>query len=284
MKTYSSIYIVSISIGVVACQLMSCSSSKPAMAIPEEFSKEAIKMQVEGLGNGSANRSIHFGNYVTSKIKRGWNITSSRFDRNTRVSTEERVLRAFKMDQRSITVTNKDKFRFTLQGPGQFAAIYAMEKTVSENTHIEINSRQLPGWSVLKNAQYSFSAAILTGKDSITSQWQLVMYADKDPYKNKDKNFIERNSWHEEGFVSNGKDTMIIRGVKIDQVISPTGKLTTMPFAVMKAYEFSTGDEVSAIVDTFGNVIWMYKELDQATMFIVASVSSALLLRRNGIF
>lgn len=285
MKLNNTINTLLFLISLFPVLFLSCRASKPEMAIPDKFSRQAIKMQIDGIGNGSGKRPIHFGNYTTSKIKRGWNITSSRYDRNTRVTAEERVLRAFKLDKKSVTVTNKDKFQFTLQTPNEFAEIYAIERQVTENTRLEINSRIVDNWDILKNAQYSFSAAVLIGKDSIKDQWQLVMYAERDPSKYKEKNIFERSAWqHEEGFATNGQDTLMIRGVKIDKVVSAKGSQTTLPFAVMKAYEFRAGDEVSAIVDTFGNNIWMYNGLEDQTRFIIASISSAILLRRIGMF
>jgi hypothetical protein len=39
---------------------------------------------------------------------------------------------------------------------------------------------------------------------------------------------------------------------------------------------------VVGIIDTFDNNVWLYDELDGETKFILASISSAILLRKIG--
>jgi hypothetical protein len=253
------------------------------MAVPDEFSAEATRMPVGNIGNGSGKKEIDFGGYQSSRIKRGWNITSSRYDRNTRVSTEERVLRAFGIDKNNITTNQKDKFQFTLQKDNGWAEIYAMERQVTEETRVLTGTRLLGDIGMLKNAQYSFSAAIITGVEE-KDQWDLVIYSSKDPHKNKDKNIFERNAWEGSGLMTNGIDSFVIRTVEIDKVVSQNGKQSTMPFPLFRAYEFRADDAVSAIVDTFGKNIWMYNELDEKTRLVIAAASAAILLRRIGNF
>jgi hypothetical protein len=49
--------------------MLSCSSAKPSMAIPETFAEQATMMQVNG--NHQGKKPIGFGAYTTSNIQRG---------------------------------------------------------------------------------------------------------------------------------------------------------------------------------------------------------------------
>ena len=259
----------------------SCRSAKPVMAIPDQFAKEATKLSIPE--NNTGRKPLQLGDYNTSKVHRGWNLTSSQFDRDQHVTIEDRVLRLMGIRKEHITEKQKDKFQFTIQHQSALAEIYALERKVTASTRYKTYSKWLSEYTTLETADYLFSAAILTSPDTATGKWELEIYGHQDPSA-KSGNMIERYGWEEGGYVTNGIDTMIIRSVKVDKVISPNGQQTTMPFAVFKAYEFWSGDVVAAIVDTFGNNIWIHNGLDDQTRLIVTSCSIAILMRRNAVF
>ena len=259
----------------------SCRSAKPVMAIPDQFAKEATKLSIPE--NNTGRKPLQLGDYNTSKVKRGWNMTSSQFDKDQHVTMETRVLRLMGIREEHFTTKEKDKFQFTLQHQSALAEIYALERKVTASTRWTTYNKWLSEYTSLKNAEYLFSAAIITSADTAKGKWELEIYGHQDPSK-KSGNMIERLEWEEGGFVTNGIDTMIIRSVKIDKVISPNGQQSTMPFAVFKAYEFRSGDAVAAIVDTFGNNIWLYNGLDDQTRLIITSCSIAILMRRITVF
>ena len=259
----------------------SCRSAKPVMAMPDQFTKEATKLSIPE--NTTGRKPLQLGDYNTSKVHRGWNLTSSQFDRDLHVTIEERVLRLMGIKKEHITEKQKDKFQFTIQHQSSVAEVYALERKVTTSTRFKTYSKWLSEYTTLENAEYLFSAAIITSLDTAAGKWELEIYGHQDP-SGKSGNMIERLAWEEGGFVTNGTDTMIIRSVKVDKVISPNGKQTTMPFAVFKAYEFRSGDAVAAIVDTFGNNIWIYNGLDDKTRLIITSCSIAILMRRNAVF
>lgn len=266
------------------CQ--SCTSSKPLMVLPETFTAEATRMPVQGIGKGGSQtkKLIQFGGYATSRIQRGWNTTTSRYAKGPGMTVERIILKNLGVEEKDFTTTRNDKFQFTIQGEDLHAEVYGFEREVTAQTRYE-NPTRFPGdIDVLKNATYSFSAAMFTNLEDGLKEWQLIIYAVKDPRKKAGQNFIERMEWEETGYLTNVKDTIVVQAVKVDKIQSASGKITEMPFAVMKAYEFRRGQEVSAIVDIFGQVIWMSKQLDKKTEFIIASASSAILLRRIGMF
>lgn len=53
-----------------------------------------------------------------------------------------------------------------------------------------------------------------------------------------------------------------------------------MPVKMPAGYELRIDDGVVGIIDTYDNNVWIYNEMDKKTKFILASVSSAILLRK----
>lgn len=266
--------------------LLSCGVSKPVMSIPTEFEREAIRMEINGLGRGGSQTSkpLSFAGYSTSRIKRGWLINSSKYDRDMKLTLEDRILSAFNLRKSDITTSKHDKFQFSIFSSGKFAEVYAVERQVSRYEHIETNGQSPMDISRLKNSSYLFSALILSGGVDNPAQWVLQISATKNPEQHDEKPFIERQQWEETGFLANGVDTFELRSVKVKEILTKEGRKLSMPFAVMKAYEFRVDGEVTAIVDSFGKVLWMYNQLDEDTGFIVAAASAALLVRRINVF
>ena len=73
--------------------LISCTTAK--LSIPSAFGEKATKMQVKGLDGWQVNQKLNFGDYTTSKIKRGWDYSSSVSHTKFRIAPEEAVLKVF---------------------------------------------------------------------------------------------------------------------------------------------------------------------------------------------
>jgi hypothetical protein len=265
---------ISITTGI----LFSCKTPKMYMAIPDRFKEQADRMPVNGIGNGTGRKEISFGSYKTSRIKRGWNFTTSREDRNTNVTTEERLLRVFKVEKKSITSTQKDKFSFTILDGNNSAQVYALERKVAEETRVTTNNRWLSEFSDPKKFQYSFSAVILPQSVTQPQTWSLLLYSS---HENKPgQKPFQMPDIQEGGILASEKDTIAIKMINVQNMINDKGAEVRFPFPMPMAYEFRIDDGVSAILDTWGKVIWIYKELDEQTKFVIAAASSAILLRR----
>lgn len=57
------------------------------------------------------------------------------------------------------------------------------------------------------------------------------------------------------------------------------GKQTRLPFKIPAGYELKLKDTIIGIIDTPGNHIWLDNDLDERKKMIVASISSAIMLR-----
>lgn len=258
--------------------LLSCSTSKLFLVIPDQFEAEAEKMQIEGLGNGNGKKSISFGNYTTSQINRGWNVNTSKEDRNTNVEIEERLLRAFNINKKNITSTQKDQFNFTIKNSTNSAQVFALERKISEETRITTNNRWLSDFNKTKNFQYSFSAVIYSKVENSTSTWNLLLYSN---LVNKTSNSLfDRYDTEEEGFLTNDTDTIIIKSFKSKNLANEKGEIKNLPFIIPTGYELLFNDQRIGMIDFLGKIIWMNKKLDEQTRIAIAAGSSAILLRR----
>lgn len=269
---YLLIYFIS-----AASLLVGCKSATFQIQIPQKFKEQAEKYPVVGMNRGNQKKPISIQSFTTSKIKRGWNITTGRVDRNTSFSPEERLLRAFNINRLNITTTQKDRFSFSISNGQQQAQIAAMEQEITEGVHVSSNRQWLNEWFIGKNFRYSFSAIIVPSSTS-TNEWQLSLYSMSNP--GKKQSLLERMDIQEGGFLIVGRDTISIKTIKIQQVVDQTGKEHTMPFAIPFAYEMRIEDEVCAIIDAWGKILWLYKDLDETLKFAIASSTAAILLRR----
>src|SRR5688572_11924295 len=104
----------------------SCSTAK--LSVPTSFSEKATKMPVKGINGWQVNQKLNFGDYVTSKIKRGWDFSSSVSHTKFRIDPEEVLLKVFDIDIDKNTNTQKNKFQYSLEDGRQITEIYATEK------------------------------------------------------------------------------------------------------------------------------------------------------------
>lgn len=258
--------------------LSSCTSIK--LSVPQQFAAQATDMPVKGLNGWALHQQLSFGNFNTSKVKRGWNISSARADKPSAITTEDRLLKVFNIDKSNITVNQKNKFQFTINDGNSTADIFCLEKLTKEELVVKSNNRWIGDTYDTKNYQYSFTAAILPMKIKDGAPWQLVLYNNYDEKKDTARKLFDLPYIEEEGYVTNGKETVIIKPLRVQQFTTKKGREAKFPVKMMSGYELRIDDAVAGIIDSFGNKIWFYNDLDADTRLLLASVSSALLLRK----
>lgn len=260
----------------IATWYVSCKSARINVAVPDQFAANATQMKVSGLNGWKMRPQLTFGNYQTSKVKAGWVVTSGGNDRNSGITTEERLLKVFKMPRENITRNSKNKYQYTIQDGDLMAEVYCIEKTAIEEVR---TATPLGEFGKTKNYQYSFSAAILpqTVKDE---PWQLVFYNSYDSKNDTARKFWERPNIEREGYATNGKIRIDIRPIITDRVVGKDGRETKTLARLLMAYELKIEGGVIGVIDVFNNNIWIYNDLDKDMKLIVASVSSAILMRK----
>jgi hypothetical protein len=250
------------------------------LGIPEEFSSQATEMHVKGLNGFTINQKLTFGNYATSKIKNGWVRTQEKSDRVSEVSTEDRLLKVFNIDNSNKTTSSNTKYQYSLYGDGLESKIFCIEKKSSEDLDIKTSIKWLSDISSTRNYQYSFSAAILPLIPDYDEPWQVVLYNNYDAKKDTAKRFFDLPYVEEEGYATNGKETITIRTIRTKKVTTQKGRSVNMPVKMPAGYELRIDDGVVGIIDTYENNVWVYNDLDKQTKFMLASISSAILLRK----
>ncbi|MBD0296778.1 MAG: hypothetical protein ICV84_16540 [Flavisolibacter sp.] len=257
----------------------SCTTAK--LSVPQEFSSQATRMPVKGLNGWMINQQLSFGNYQTSKIKRGWDFSSSIQYTKFRTSPEEQILRVFNIDTNKKSLLQKNKFHYSIEDGNLIAEIYATEKFTEKQLVYKSNNPWLGDASKTKKYEYAFTAAILPIIAQKSDPWSLVLINKYDADRDTARKLFDRPYVEEEGYATNGKESIAIRPLRIDQVTTKSGKETKIRGGKMlSGYELQRDRGVVAIIDILDNSIWLYNNLEPSDKLILSSIASAILLKR----
>jgi hypothetical protein len=259
-----------------ALLFIGCSTAK--LAVPTQFSAVATKMHVKGVNAWIINQKLSFGNYATSKVKRGWNTTTTR-ECNSCKTAEERLANFFNINTAHVISSQKDRYQYTISDGKATAEVFCIEKMRREDLEIKTNNKWLGNFGQTQNTQYSFSAAILAG-GAKEDNWQLVMYNNYDRSRDTARRLFDLPYVEEEGSATNGIETITLKPVRLKSMVSKNGREGNFPVKMLSGYELRIDDGVIAIIDVLDNNVWVYNELDEPTRLVVAAISSAVLLRR----
>lgn len=257
----------------------SCTPVK--VAVPGAFSEAATKMKVKGVNGWTVNQRLSFGNYKTSVVKRGWDFTSTVQYTRFNLKPEEMLLRVFEIDTDNRRNNQRGKFQFLLEDGNLAADIFATEKFSEKQLVYKSNNPFIGDVSRTDRYEYAFSAAILPLTATDHDPWSLVLVNRYDAKKDTARGLFDRRYVEEEGYVTNGKETIIIQPLRLDKVTTRNGKDTKIfGGKMLTGYELRWDDGVVAIVDILDNTIWLANDLDAKDKLILSSVSSCILLKR----
>ncbi|MBL7769326.1 MAG: hypothetical protein JNK20_10140 [Flavipsychrobacter sp.] len=171
----------------------------------------------------------------------------------------------------------RDKFEYSFTDGKQSVQVFAQEQEISEGARFASNTRWVSEVYREQAFQYAFSARFIPQNTAEREEWNLVMYSNHDWSV---KQPFQAADFNEGGLLVAAGDTLTIKTVRVQRVIDTHGQEHAMPFAIPFAYEFRIGDEVCAIIDTWGKNLWLYKELDESTRSAIAAATTAILSRR----
>jgi hypothetical protein len=249
------------------------------LAIPSQFSDNATKMPAKGLGK----KYMSFGNYQTSKIKRGWNPGSSRrMGSFGRRFIEDRLLIDFGITANNIRAKEKGKFQYEISNGNSWAAIYAREQKETNNLRIKTNTGLdvFNNMDLLKNYEYSFPATIFPGNSKYKEPWKLFISNSYNAFTDTSRKLFEMPTGNEHGYATDGKDSIFIKAIFVKKSENAKGKEVKMPVKMLGGYELSWEGGVVCVVDAIKKNVWMYNDLQEHEKFILAAISSAIMLRR----
>jgi hypothetical protein len=258
--------------------LISCTTAK--LSVPPSFSEKATKMPVKGINGWQVNQKLNFGDYATSKIKRGWDFSSSVSHTKFRISPEEALLKVFDIDIDKNTNTQKNKFQYNIGDGTQITEVYATEKFKEKQLVYKSNNPWIGNASKTNRYEYAFAAAIipLTLKDK--TPWSVVLINKYDIAKDTAIKLFDKPYVEEEGYATNGKENIAIRPIRTDKVLTENGEQKLFGGKMLTGYELQWNGEASAMIDILENSIWILNDAEPDKKMILASVSSAILLKR----
>ena len=260
---------------LVAVIFSGCSRSI-RLAVPEQFKRQAELMPVKG----ARSNHISFGAYKTSKIKRGFNIISTGPGRW--FFLENLLLNEIGMRKDEIVSNEKDKMHFSISGGKVGAEVYAREIAVTKTISYKIGNGGgiFDGFSRLQQYRYVFSAIIATDTAPGSRPWEMIMTNSYDRRKDTVNSFFTIVPPGDNGFATNGTDTIFIKPLTIQKTESVKGRQGWLPMKILSGYELRIEDGVIAIIDAIDHNIWVYNELDGGTRLVVSGISTALFARR----
>lgn len=257
----------------------SCTTAK--MSVPTQFSSQATKYPIKGLNGWMISQKLSFGPYQTSKVKRGWDFQSSLQYTKFRFSPEEYILKVYDINTDKATHKQRNRFQYTISEGSLEAEIYATEKFQEKQLVYKSNNPYIGGASKTNKYEYSFTAAIVPLSEKGEDPWSLVLINKYDIAKDTARRLFDRPYVEEEGYATNGKENIAIRPLRIDKVTTASGKETKVfGGKMLSGYELQWDGGVVGIIDILDKNLWIANNLEAKEKLAVASIASAILLKR----
>ena len=266
---------------IIAALLLLTSCTAAKLSVPAAFSSGATRLPVKGLNGWTINQKLSFGPYQTSTIKRGWDFSSSLQYTKFKRSPEEVLLKVFNIDTDKKRLSQRNKFHYTLQDGSLVSEIYATEDFSERQLVYKSNNPYLGDASKTSRYSYAFTAAIVPLTGAKQEPWSLVLINKYEAAKDTARRLFDRPFVEEEGYATDGKETIAIRPLRIEAVTTKSGKETKVfGGKLLSGYELQWDGGVVGIIDILDNSVWLYNDLDASEKLLLSSIASAILLKR----
>jgi hypothetical protein len=273
VSTYS--YMATLALLII---LYSCTTAK--LSVPDKFSTQATRMPVKGINGWQLGQKLSFGTYATSPVKRGWDFSSSIQYTKFRMRPEEAVLKVFDISTDNNINKQRNKFQYTISDGNTLAEVYASEKFSEKQLVYKSNNPWIGNVSKTKKYDYAFTAAIVPVEKDV-EPWSLVLVNTYDINKDTAQGLFDKPYIEEEGYATNGKETIAIRPLRIEKMTTKSGRQAKIfGGKMLSGYELQWDGGVVAIIDILDNNIWIYNNLDPKEKMTLSAISSAILLKR----
>lgn len=173
----------------------------------------------------------------------------------------------------------KGRYRYSIHDNSQAADVYAVEHYSRISLNIPTGTRVLGTISRTLQSAYNFTVAIMPANETETS-WKLVMQTGYDVKNDTARRIFDLPYQHESGILTNGKDSITIHPLRVNNMQDLKGRSGTYPVRILSGYELRIDDAVVAIIDRIHPTLWFYQDLEPATRFAIAAAGSAMLLRK----
>jgi hypothetical protein len=264
-------------IAVLVCLslLVSCANSLK-LAVPTVFKEQATMLHV----SGARGNTMSFGNYKSSKIKRGMHLTYPGWGRG--FFLENLLLNQIGVQKTQHVQKEKAQFRYSLSDGKNTTEVFGKEREITRSIEYSLLNKNsiLNSFERIQDHQYIFSAVIKTGGQQDEKAWELIMSNAYDRKKDTSKSLFTYIRPDDEGMAVYGTDTIFIKPLTLKKVESEKRKDARLLVKMLSGYELSTADGVIAVIDAIDRNIWFYNELSEADKLLVASISTALFARK----
>ena len=264
---------------LVLAVFSSCTAAR--VSVPDSFRKEATEMSVKGLQGWQVNQRVSFGNFQTSKIKRGWDFSSSLQHTKFLLRPEEALMKVFDIDTDRKSANQRNRFQYSLEDGNLVTEIYAAEKFNEKLLVYKSRNPWIGEVSKMNSYEYSFSAAIVPLNLTDRQPWSFLLRNTYDRRKDTARGIFDRPYVEEEGYATNGTENIYVRPLRIEKLTTKSGRDTkVLGGKLFSGYEILWDEGLVGIVDILDNKVWIYNDLEAADKIIVSSIASALLLKR----
>jgi hypothetical protein len=258
--------------------LYSCSTAK--VTVPDKFKSQATRHKVKGVDGWQVNQHLEFGPYSTSRIKRGWDFASSVRYTKFRINPEEEILRVFDINTENSKSNQRSKFQYTIRHTDEDAEIFATEKFNESQLVYRSNNPFIGTVSRSNRYEYAFAATIIPFRPG-SKPWSLVLINKYDASRDTARKLFDRPYVEEEGYATDGTETIAIRPLRIDKTTTRSGKdIKIFGGKMFAGYELQWDGGVVGVIDILDKSVWFYNDLPADEKLILASISSAILLKR----
>ena len=255
--------------------LLSC-NNKFKLAVPITFKEQATELHVLG----TKKRQMKFGNFNTSKIRRG--IQASYLGWGRGFDMANLLLNFVGLQKTELVRKEKASFNYTLSDGITGAEVVGEEKEVTRSTEYKLrNSRSLfESYEQTQDYKYIFSALINLNGLPGNNTWELLMTNLYERQKDPNPGILTIIKPEDNGVVTNGTDSFFIKTVILRETETASGKTGVFPFDMLGGYEVRTSDGVAAIIDVVGSNIWFYNDLHSKDRLLVSAIATAIFARR----
>lgn len=263
---------------LLCCTLLffSCNKMVFKLSVPQAFKEQATAVHV----NGSRGNQLSFGQFSTSRIKRGAQVRYPGWGRG--FFLENIVLNHFGISKEEHVEKEKARFRYSLSDGKNAMQVYGTERQLTRSIEYKLTGGKGPfsSYNRLQEYSYIFSAMFTSDTAGKDAPWEMMMSNFYDRKQDTVNSLFTIVRPEDNGLATNGKDTFYIRAVSTQKAERPDGREGKLLFKVLVGYEISTADGVAAIADLVNKDIWFYNELEATDRLTIAAIATALYARR----
>jgi len=258
---------------------VACSTAKAPVA--NDFIARATRLRVKGLNGWQVKQQLTLGNYSTSPIRRGWDFGSSLQYTKFRMRPEEAILQVFNIGTENHSLKEKRNLQYSLYDGNMATDIYATEKFSEKQLIYKSNNPWIGDASKTSRYDYAFTAAIVPLGMRQKATWSLVLVNRYDARNDTARKLFDRPYVEEEGYATNGSQRVAIRPLRSDKIVTSRKQEQKLLKPVLAGYELQVDQQVIGLVDLLDNSIWLANSLDKEQRVIIASIGTAMLLRKD---